>query len=117
MNKSINQSKVSSWSKAVSLWLCAVWEVVFVRLIPVAWRREVRPVVPEWANLSFVVEEIKAEKWLKMEGEERRTEGNLVRWPLSKTGLLANTSRYGPHIQKDKGGTDLITEDKWGKPM
>jgi hypothetical protein len=30
-------------------------------------------------NLSFVVEEIKAEQWLKMEGEERRTEGNPAR--------------------------------------
>jgi hypothetical protein len=25
-------------------------------------------------------------------GEERRKEGNLARWPLSKTGLLADTS-------------------------
>jgi hypothetical protein len=72
-------------------------------------------VAGQYYNLSFVVEEIKAEKWFKMEGEERRTEGNPARWPLSKTGLLADTSRYGPQIQKNKGGTDLITEDKWGK--
>jgi hypothetical protein len=68
-------------------------------------------------NLSFVVEEIKAEKWVTMEGEERRTEGNLARWPLSKTGLLADTARYGPQIEKIKGGTDPNTEDKWRKPM
>jgi hypothetical protein len=65
----------------------------------VAWQRY---------NLSFVVEEIKAEKWLKMEGEERRTEGNPAWWPLSKTGLLADKSRYGPQIQKKKGRTDPI---------
>jgi hypothetical protein len=68
-------------------------------------------------NLSFVVQEIKAEKWLTMEGEERRTEGNPARWPLSKTGLLADTSRYGPQIQKKNGRTDPITEDKWRKQM
>jgi hypothetical protein len=74
--------------------------------------------VARWRyNLPFVVKETKSEKWLTMEGEERRTEGNPARWPLSKTGLLADTSRYGPQIQKNKGGTDLKTEDKWGKPM
>jgi hypothetical protein len=31
-------------------------------------------------------------------GEERRKEGNLARWPLSKTGLLADTSQYGLQI-------------------
>jgi hypothetical protein len=45
------------------------------------------------------------------DGEERRKEGNLVRWPLSKTGLLADMSQYGPQIQKKNGGTDSITED------
>jgi hypothetical protein len=68
-------------------------------------------------NLSFVAEEIKVEKWVTMEGEERRTEGNPARWPVSKTGLLADMSRYGPQIQKNKGGTDLKTEDKLRKPM
>jgi hypothetical protein len=68
-------------------------------------------------NLSFVAEEIKAEKCVTMEGEERRTEGNPARWPLSKTGLLADTSQYGPQIQKNKGRTDLKTEDKLRKPM
>jgi hypothetical protein len=68
-------------------------------------------------NLSFVAEEIKAEKWVTMEGEERRTEGNPARWPLSKTGLFADTSRYGPQIQKIKGGIDPKTKDKWRKPM
>jgi hypothetical protein len=68
-------------------------------------------------NLSFVAEEIKAEKWVTMEGEEMRTEGNPARWPLSKTGLLADMLRYGPQIQKNKGGTDLKNEDKWRKPM
>jgi hypothetical protein len=50
-------------------------------------------------------------------GEERRKEGNPARWPLSKTGLLADTSRYGPQIQKKNGSTDPITEDQWRKPM
>jgi LAS superfamily LD-carboxypeptidase LdcB len=50
-------------------------------------------------------------------GEERRKEGNPARWPLSKTGLLADMSRYRPQIQKKNGGTDPTTEDKWGKPM
>jgi hypothetical protein len=50
-------------------------------------------------------------------GEERRKEGNPVRWPLSKTGLLADTLRYGPQIQKKNGGTDPTTEDKWRKPI
>jgi hypothetical protein len=50
-------------------------------------------------------------------GEERRKEGNPARWPLSKTGLLADTSRYGPQIQKKNGRTDPITEDQWRKPM
>jgi hypothetical protein len=68
-------------------------------------------------NFSFVTEETKAEKWLTWDGEERRTEGNPARWPLSKTGLLADTSRYGPQIQKIEGNTDLKTEDKWGKLM
>jgi hypothetical protein len=68
-------------------------------------------------NFSFVAEEIKVEKWLTWEGEERRTEGSPARWPLSKTGLLADTSRYGPQIQKIEGSTDLKTEDKWGKLM
>jgi hypothetical protein len=63
------------------------------------------------------MEEIKVEKWVTMEGEERMTEGNLARWPLSKTGLLADTSRYGPQIQKIKGGPDPKTKDKWRKPM
>jgi hypothetical protein len=49
------------------------------------WRARVE--VAWWHyNLSFVVEEITAEKWLTIEGEERRKEGNLARWPLSKTG-------------------------------
>jgi hypothetical protein len=68
-------------------------------------------------NLCFVVEEIKVEKWVTMEGEERRIEGNLAWWPLSKTRLLADMSQYGLQIQKNKGGTDLKTEDKWRKPM
>jgi hypothetical protein len=68
-------------------------------------------------NFSFVTEEIKVEKWLKWEGEERRTEGNPARWPLSKTGLLPDTSRYGPQIQTIEGSTDLKTEDKWRKLM
>jgi hypothetical protein len=59
-------------------------------------------------NLSFVAEEIKAEKWVTMEGEERRTEGSLARWPLSRTGLLADTPRYGPQIQKKHGRTEPI---------
>jgi hypothetical protein len=42
--------EVSSWSRAVSLRSCVVWQVVFIHLIPAAWRREVRPVVPEWAE-------------------------------------------------------------------
>jgi hypothetical protein len=50
-------------------------------------------------------------------GAERRKEGNPARWPLSKTGLLADTSRYGPQIQKKNGRTDPTTEDKWRKPM
>jgi hypothetical protein len=50
-------------------------------------------------------------------GEERRKEGNPAWWPLSKTGLLADTSRYGPQIQKKDGGTDPTTEDKWGEPI
>jgi hypothetical protein len=50
-------------------------------------------------------------------GEERRKEGNPAQWPLSKTGLLADTSRYGPQIQKKNRGTDPTTKDKWGKPM
>jgi hypothetical protein len=41
-------------------------------------------------------------------GEEWRKEGNPARWPLSKTGLLADTSRYGPQIQKKNGRTDPI---------
>jgi hypothetical protein len=41
-------------------------------------------------------------------GEERRKEGNPARWPLSKTGLLADTSRYGPQIQTKNGRTDPI---------
>jgi hypothetical protein len=68
-------------------------------------------------NLSFVAEEIKAEKWVTMDEEERRTEGNPARWLVSKTGLLADTSRYGPQMQKNKEGTDIKTEDKWRKPM
>jgi hypothetical protein len=74
-------------------------------------------VARRWYNISFVVEEITAEKWVTMDGEERRTEGSLSWWPLSKTGLLADTSRYGPQIQKIKGGTDPKTEDKWRKPI
>jgi hypothetical protein len=50
-------------------------------------------------------------------GEERRKEGNPARWPLNKTGLLADTSRYGPQMQKKNGRTDPISEDKWRKPM
>jgi hypothetical protein len=74
--------------------------------------------VARWRyNFSFVGEEIQVEKWLTREGEERRTEGNPARWPLSKTGLLADTSRYGPQIQKIEGSIDLKTEDKWGKLM
>jgi hypothetical protein len=68
-------------------------------------------------NFSFVADDIKVEKWVTWEGEERRIEGNLARWPLSRTGLLADTSRYGPQIQKIEGGTDPKTEDKWRKPM
>jgi hypothetical protein len=41
-------------------------------------------------------------------GEDRRKEGNPARWPLSKTGLLADTSRYGLQIQKKNGRTDPI---------
>jgi hypothetical protein len=52
-----------------------------------------------------------------MGGEERRIEVNPVWWPLSKTGLLADTSRYGLQIQKIKGGIDLKTKDKWRKPI
>jgi hypothetical protein len=74
----------------------------------VAWRRY---------NFSFVAEEIKVEKWLTGEGEQTNTHANPARRPLSKTGLLADTSRYGPQIQKIKGSTDLKTEDKWGKLM
>jgi hypothetical protein len=36
------------------------------------------------------MEEIKAEKWVTMEGEERSTVGSLARWPLSRIGLLAD---------------------------
>jgi hypothetical protein len=43
-----------------------------------------------------------------MEGEERKTEGNTALWPQSKTGLLADTSRYGPQIQKKNGRTEPI---------
>jgi hypothetical protein len=68
-------------------------------------------------NFPFVAEEIKVEKRLKQEGEERRTEVSPARWPLSKTGLLADTSRYGLQIQKIERNTDLKTEDKWGKLM
>jgi hypothetical protein len=69
--------------------------------------------VAQWRyKFSFVAEEIKVEKWLTWEGEERRTEGNPARWPLSKTGLLADTSRYGPQIPKNNGWTDLSTEEK-----
>jgi hypothetical protein len=81
------------------------------------WGRAGAEVAQRRYDLSLVAEEIKVEKWVTMEGEERRTEGNPARWPLRKTGLLADTSRYGPQIQKNIGGTDLITEDKWGKPM
>jgi hypothetical protein len=63
-------------------------------------------------NLSFVAEEIKAEKWIPMEGEERRTEGNPARGPLSKTGLLADTSRYGLQIQNNNQRTDPINRRK-----
>jgi hypothetical protein len=74
--------------------------------------------VARWRyNFSFVAEEIKVEKLLKWEGEERRTEGNPARWPLSETGLLADTSRYGPQIQMIEGSTDPKTEDRWGKLM
>jgi hypothetical protein len=74
--------------------------------------------VAQWRyNFSFVVEEIKAEKWVTREGEERRTEGNPARWPLSNTGLLADTSRYGLQIEKKNMRTDPITKDKWRKPM
>jgi hypothetical protein len=65
----------------------------------------------------FVAEAIKVEKWLTWEGEVRRTEGNPARWPVSKTGLLADTSRNGPQIQKVERNTDLKTKDKWGKLM
>jgi hypothetical protein len=57
-------------------------------------------------NISFVMEEIKVEKWVTMEGEERRIEGSLPWWPLSKTGLLADMSRYGPWILKKNGQID-----------
>jgi hypothetical protein len=68
-------------------------------------------------NFPFVAEEIKMEQWLKWEGEGRRTEGSPAQWPLSKTGLLADTSRYGPQIQKIERNTDLKTEDMWRKLM
>jgi hypothetical protein len=42
-------------------------------------RRVGAEVAWQYYNLSFVAEEIKAEKWFKMEGEERRTEGNPAR--------------------------------------
>jgi hypothetical protein len=74
--------------------------------------------VARWRyNFSFVAEEIKVEKLLKWEGEERRIEGNPAWWPLSKTGLLADTSRYGPQIQTIEVITGPKTEDRWGKLM
>jgi hypothetical protein len=53
------------------------------------WRVGVE-VAQQYYNLSFIMEEIKAEIWVTMEGEERRTEGNQAQWPLRKTGLLAD---------------------------